>query len=128
MQTDMTNQETIICENCGEAYLVSDEQCPVCSAANPYTIAEFLGEDFEDLEEFEEEEFKPRPWWRSPLGCISIILFLAFIIAFRCHNFRMLLRIYCRSLIHSAIISIAPSMASSALSISLCLVYCSALK
>lgn len=82
MQTDMTNQETIICENCGEAYLASDEQCPVCSAANPYTIAEFLGEaldeDFEDLED--EEDFKPRPWWRSPLGCISIILFLTFII------------------------------------------------
>ena len=84
MQTDMTNQETIICENCGEAYPALDSQCPVCSEANPYTIAEFLGEaldeDFEDFEEFEEEEFRPRPWWRSPLGCISIILFLTFII------------------------------------------------
>jgi len=80
----MTDQETIICENCGEAYPALDKQCPVCSTANPYTIAEFLGEaldgDFEDFEEFEEEEFKPRPWWRSPLGCISIILFLTFII------------------------------------------------
>lgn len=70
----MTNPETIQCENCRNHYLIHEPLCPHCEHPNPY---------WEDETEENDEEMaaalKTRPWWRSPLGCISLVLFFAFI-------------------------------------------------
>jgi TolB protein len=70
----MTNQETILCENCGNTYSIEETNCPACGQENPLIVEDLVTDELVD------ESLIRRPWWRSPVGCISIIIFFLLII------------------------------------------------
>ncbi len=73
----MTDPITYICENCQTEFDINITACPNCGTANATLVN--IPDDADMLDEVLAETIARRPWWRSRLGCGSLLLMIVLI-------------------------------------------------
>ncbi|OQY45415.1 MAG: hypothetical protein B6242_10345 [Anaerolineaceae bacterium 4572_78] len=83
----MTDELTVLCENCGTYFANMEEYCPTCGEINPFLVEDFAEDDENNADILENGGVLPNEYKSSPryikyigAGCTIFIIFLSFII------------------------------------------------